>query len=263
MLLSLVEPSSSPLLGLGQSDGKVSSYWATGFHFPRSAFEWQWRYTKAVSHRVRADKRLIHGWKQQFLCNFETQSLLAVLLSAFRELQTALKGEKRTSVYTNQVHLVYLTHAQCLWFTKSFSVTWQTPATGSSSLLPSQLSFLSLVTPEQSRNRTFPVLESLLLWEIQPRAVVATNNQDGQYLSLFCFSPNVHGSARFSFANRSPFFQNWFSSGRGHGYVSWIPERDMSVFAWWGQPWDWLPTFWYLGYGLWLVEMQQTHQLIV
>lgn len=123
--------------------------------------------------------------------------------------------------------------------------------------------FYPLLSQEQSRNRTFPMPKSLLLWGIQPRAVLPTNNWDGQYLPLFCFSPNVHESARFSFAKWSPFFQNWFSSGRGSGCLSLILERDVSVYAWWGQPWDWLPTFRYLGYGLWLVEMQQTHWLIV
>lgn len=47
--------------------------------------------------------------------------------------------------------------------------------------------------------------------------------------SLSCFSPNVHESARFSFANGSPFPQNWCSSGRGSGYVSWIPDRDVCL----------------------------------
>ena len=113
------------------------------------------------------------------------------------------------------------------WFTKSFSMSWQTPAIGSSSLLPSQLSFLSLVTQEQSRNRTFPLLKSSPLRN--PTQGCSCNQQPGWTIPpLFCFSPNVHESARFSFANWSPFFQNWFSSGRGSGYVSWILERDMS-----------------------------------
>lgn len=99
--------------------------------------------------------------------------------------------------------------------------------------------------------------------ESNPGLFLVTNNgMDNTSLS-FVSAWIVHGSARFSFANWSPFFQNWFSSGRGSGYISWILERAMSVFAWWGQPWDWLLTFWYLGYGLWLVEMQQTHWLIV
>lgn len=79
--------------------GQVTSYWGTGLHFPQRAFGWQWRYTKATSHCVRADRRLTHGGEKHFLCNSEAQSLWAVLW-AFRGLQTAPKGEKRTLGYT-------------------------------------------------------------------------------------------------------------------------------------------------------------------
>lgn len=86
--------------------GQVTCYWASGLHFPRSAFWWQWRYTKAISRCVRADKRLIHGWKH-FHCNAEAPTLLAALLSAFRELLTALKGEKA-------LHFTLTTYPLCI-----------------------------------------------------------------------------------------------------------------------------------------------------
>lgn len=82
----------------------LRSEWGDRWRFPQSAFGWQWRYTKATSHCVRADKRLIHGWEKHFLCNSEAQSLWAVLW-AFRGLQRALRGEKRTSGYTTMLTL--------------------------------------------------------------------------------------------------------------------------------------------------------------
>lgn len=62
------------------------------------------------------------------------------------------QGRKEPSVYTNRVHLIYVTHAQYSCLTKAFSMSWQTPAMGSSSLLPSRLSIPCYPRAVQKQN---------------------------------------------------------------------------------------------------------------
>lgn len=238
--------------------GKVSSYWATGFHFPRSAFGWQWRYTKAISHCVRADKRLIHGQKKQFLCNSEAKvyQLFSSLLSeSFKQ-----PSREKKDISLHKPCRLCLFNS-CTVFMIHQVILHVLPRAAPPSFHHNFL-FYPLLPKSSPETQHSPCWKVFSFEESNPGLFLQqTTGMDNTSLSsvsalMFMEVPD------WALQTEVLCFQNWFSSGGGSGYASWILERDMSVFAFWSQPWDWCPTFWYLGYGLWLVEMQQTHWLI-
>lgn len=202
---------------------QVTEHW---WHFPQRAFGWQWRHTEATSHCVLELTEIDPRRREAFSLQFWSTEFMSCSLG-FQRASNSPQGREKNFRLHNHAHSVHWTPAQWSWLTRSFSVCWQTPTTGSCSPFPSQLSFLSLDNQEQARNWTFPVLRSPFLWGIQPRAVLAAN-WDGQCLPLLCLSPHAH---RCSSANWNPFYQNWYSSAWGSGYFSWILERNMPIFV--------------------------------